>query len=506
MVLDKQMTEKVTSKDVTELEKIDAHYKPLSDAAIKEARAVMDAWQAIEERAQREGRFFTPEEESIGNKIAVISNHNAALTKEWLDARAKITARSQNDKRDTDVYGGNIKDIVNIIKTEVPRQIIISSIFAGLIIDKANNTNSSPKHDDWGFSDENLRVQLHKTFASYLAFLEKASPEAYIEISEFIDACISDKNNIIAQAGGSRRSHKVGDIPTVRTKIPEEYITTVDKVSNKTFSPDNDALYTQQLIAIGVERRGSKKEINTLLSISFEELEKKGVHIDPKKLTPFDREVHDAIITLFIEGGNELMSLEMLYRTITGDPKARLTRKQAEAISNSVTKLMHTIITIDATEEARAYKFDSFKYRGNLLYAEMAIASINGNVIEAIHIIKEPVLYSYANKTNKIGRVSLKLLNTPVNKNEETIILQGYLYRRILSMKGSKRLAPTIVYDTVYKQIELNAISDGALRKKKVGIRRKIKDILGYWEQEKFIIGYSENTHGQEAYSITIKL
>ena len=497
--------EALTPEETAELEKIDAHYKPLSDAAIREAREIMDTWQMIEERAQQEGRSFTPEEESIGDKIAAISNRNAALTGEWLEARAKITARREG--KGTGVYSANIKNIINIIKNEVPRQIIINSIFAGLATEKNTGIETTNKQDDWHFSDANLRTQLHKTFAAYLDFLEETSPEAHKEVFDFIETCIANKANIIATATRNTQTNKeAGNIPAVRTKIPEEYITTVDKVSNKTFAPDNDVLYTQQLIAIGVERRGSKKEISTLLSISFEELEKKGVHIDPKRLTPFDREVHDAITTLFIEGGNELMSLEMLYRTITGDSKARLTRKQAEAISNSVTKLMHTIITIDATEEAKAYKFDSFKYKGNLLYAEMAIASINGNIIEAIHIIKEPVLYSYANKTNKIGRVSLKLLNTPVNKNEETIILQGYLYRRILSMKGSRKLAPTIVYDTVYKQIELSAISDGALRKKKVSVRKKIKDILGYWKQEKFIAGYSENTHGQEAYSITIKL
>ena len=65
----KDMKTPMTIEDVTELEKIDAHYKPLSDAAIKEARDTMDAWQAIEELAQKEGRAFTPEEESVGSKI-----------------------------------------------------------------------------------------------------------------------------------------------------------------------------------------------------------------------------------------------------------------------------------------------------------------------------------------------------------------------------------------------------------------------------------------------------
>ena len=265
-----------------------------------------------------------------------------------------------------------------------------------------------------------------------------------------------------------------------------------------------EALDTKKLIAVGVERRGSKKEINTLLSVSFDEIEKHGVQIDNKKLTPFDREVHDAITTLFVEGGNDVMSVEMIYRTMIGKPKARVMPKQAEAISQSIAKMMRTLITIDASQEAAAYGFDSFKYRGNLLYAEMAIASINNNVIDALHVIKEPALYTYANKTNKIGRVEMKLLDTPLNKNEETIVLQGYLYRRILAIKHGQN--KSIVYDTVYKQLDIQAPSDGALRKKKADVRKKVKQLLDYWKKEKFIAGYVENTRGQEMYSVTIRL
>lgn len=94
--------------------------------------------------------------------------------------------------------------------------------------------------------------------------------------------------------------------------------------------------------------------------------------------------------------------------------------------------------------------------------------------------------------------MDVKLLNSPVNKNEETIALQGYLYRRILSMKGSSKLSPTIKYDTIYKQLEITATSDGALRKKKLKVRETVKKILEFWKKEKFILGYVENAHKSE--------
>jgi len=72
-------------------------------------------------------------------------------------------------------------------------------------------------------------------------------------------------------------------------------------------------------------------------------------------------------------------------------------------------------------------------------------------------------------------------------------------------MKGSS-LRNTIVYDTVYKQLDISAKSDGALRKKKHKVRETAKKILSYWKEQGFIAGYSENYHGTECYSVTIRL
>ena len=73
-------------------------------------------------------------------------------------------------------------------------------------------------------------------------------------------------------------------------------------------------------------------------------------------------------------------------------------------------------------------------------------------------------------------------------------------------MKGSSNLSKTIVYDTVYNQIEVTAASDGALRKKKSKVRDQVKKILDYWKQEEFIAGYVENKRGTRIYSVTIRL
>jgi len=288
----------------------------------------------------------------------------------------------------------------------------------------------------------------------------------------------------------------------VNTFYPANFVAPTDKVSNLAFSNELTGGHIQQL---AMERRGSNKQITTLASIDFDNLNGSVQIKGRKELTPYDREVHDAIITLYVEGGNEYITPQMIYQVMTGNPNAYLEKKQAEAINESITKCMYSRIIIDASEEAKAYGFDSFKYDGSLISGERVTATLNGTVVECLRILRPPVLYEYANKKNQIGRFNIKLLNTPINKTKRIITLQGYLYRRILSMKNNSNLSKTIVYDTVYNQLDIKAASDGALRKKKAKLRDQIKTILDYWKKENFIAGYVENKRGQVIYSVTIR-
>lgn len=289
----------------------------------------------------------------------------------------------------------------------------------------------------------------------------------------------------------------------VNTIYPANFLAPTDKVSNLAFSNE---LTGDSIQKLAMERRGSKKQITTLASIDFDSLNGSVQIKGRKELTAYDREVHDAIITLYVDGGNEYITPQMIYQVMTGDPKARLEKKQAEAISESITKCMYSRLIIDASEEAKAYGFDSFKYDGSLISGERVIASLNGTVVECLRVLRTPVLYEYASRKNQIGRFDIKLLNTPINKTEEIITLQGYLYRRILTMKNNPNISKTIVYDTVYNQLDIKAASPGALRKKKSKVRDQIKTILDYWKQEKFIAGYVENKRGQIVYSVTIRI
>ncbi len=273
-----------------------------------------------------------------------------------------------------------------------------------------------------------------------------------------------------------------------KTKFPNEFITPKDKISNMLFNGQ----LSEELKALKMERSGSRKELTAKVSISFDEL--KEVQLSNKYITPYDREVHDAVVSLYIDGRNEYITPLMIYRTMTGNPNGKLTDKILNDISEAIERCSRTRVYIDATGEVEGKGYDIQQpiYKENLLYTRSIKGLHNGEMGEWIQIIQPPILYKYANSKNQVARMDIKLLNTPVNKNEETIILQGYLQRRVLAMKGSN-LSRNILYETIYKQLDIEAASPGALRKKQSKIRDTIKNILDFWEKEGFIKGFKEN-------------
>lgn len=295
-------------------------------------------------------------------------------------------------------------------------------------------------------------------------------------------------------------------IPSVNTKKPNKYVFPTDKATTNTFQRAADILAANHTV-LGMEPRNSKsrkskKQIDTLISLDYSNLQSVSIS---RQLSLYDREVHDAIITLAVEGGNEYITPRMIHQVMRNTQEKPST-KQITDINNSITLLMHTRIVIDATAEAAAYGFNNFKYDGMLVPAERVTAKINGNTVTCIHLFRTPPLYDYPDRKSQIARINMNLLSNPqISLTDETLILRGYLLRRITAIKSSKNMSNIIVYDTVYQ--DLNIImpkSDGAKRKKKADLRKKIKILLDDWTGKNFIIRYKENKKGHEFNSISI--
>jgi len=291
----------------------------------------------------------------------------------------------------------------------------------------------------------------------------------------------------------------------VNTHAPNDFIIPIDKITNSLdFIQENAGAE----VDVKVSRKGSKNEVKTAVRIMLDGL--KGLDID-QRITPFDMEVLNAITTLYVVAGNEYITCQMVYQALTGDKKARATDKKRALINDSFTRLMYCKIEINSEAEKVAFKYNILpRYDAPLIQAErLSNIEINGTKTDCIRLLQAPTLYRYANSKNQIARVPITLLNTPVSKTEETIVLQGFLIKRIEAIKSTKgRISNNILYESIYELLEATTTEKGAIptsiRTKQKDIRKKTKDILGSFKENGFISSYKENTKNGKYYSVSI--
>lgn len=276
-------------------------------------------------------------------------------------------------------------------------------------------------------------------------------------------------------------------------KVPEQAVKTKDNVSN--FITQNMLDAGEQLIEL--EKKGRiKQQIRTKVSFSYE-----GIDILAKKeFNLFDQEVHDAVVSLYL-AENKFISPAMVYRAMTGKTNSEsITATKLKKVEDSIDKCMFSKLSIDASEGAALYGYDQAIYSGPLLSAEKVSVSMGGNRIIAYRVNVEPLLYRYAKACKQISAVDIKLLDTPIRKEDDTIVLQGYLLRRIESIKSDKKIDRNILFDDIYEVLGV----DKSQRVKVQRIREYIKEILEYWVEKDYIGRFEFVMQGRTFYGITI--
>ena len=345
----------------------------------------------------------------------------------------------------------------------------------------------------------------------------------------------------------------------VEAEIVDDVITTrVDKYTFGTSKTEgvvfdtrkNEGLYTPEGGAINVSKNEIKrKEINVIVSLDFKKLREEGVTIDMEyRLTPFDRAVHNAVATLWEEGhrngmkNNEYITPRIIFQLLSGNTgeSKDISSTMRKAILRSIDKMRHTEITINNSEEAKAFGYKKLKYFGSLLDSKrIEGVKINGNQVEdCICILQSPALYDYAKLKNQIGTIDIRMLNIPKLKlkqlkpkseadddkskdkskaddesyifyifrnTPQNIELKEYLLQRIMAIKNQKsKMSETIRYETLYDYLRVKAPTRSTLLVKHKKIREKVKLLLEYWQSEKFIRDYKEEKEGKVIAKITI--
>lgn len=302
----------------------------------------------------------------------------------------------------------------------------------------------------------------------------------------------------------------ITESPTVKTKRVKKITSPTDKVTKLLFDRRiNHAFYDDPLDPVTPVNVGkkNKKEINILVSIDTKDLEKHITLSEDTMLNPYNRAVHDAVISLYYEG-NSHFTEDMLYRLMNGYRRIdKIPDGAKKSIHEALRNLMYTGIKLNATNEANAFGIQEFTFEGHVLPLTYTRAKINGVECECWKILEKPPLLALAERKRQINTCDVKLLDTGLNFTPENITLTNYLLEQILTMQNEhSNRNSTIRYDTVYAYLGVDAPNANALKQRKLDIRRKIKAILDAWTESGFIESYGEFLEGKKILGVHVKL
>ena len=360
--------------------------------------------------------------------------------------------------------------------------------------------------------DENkLRERLHFLFAPYLDFLEENDKSRLQEALNIIEQNISKRNDILSEIKAQLQKKGVQATEKANIKKVNKFVTPVDKVSQKLFTPEeNKSFYDLNGVIVEVGKK-NKKPVDTAVSVIFDK-DKDLSFSNDAMLDQYNNAVHSAVCSMY-NAGNNIFTINALYRFMSGNSSTVKVpgEKTVEEIKNSLRKMSFTRIFINTENEAQKFKQIPIKVKKierSLLHVDFITANINGQDVEAVRILAKPPLLEYAEYKNQITSYDTKILDVPLNQTRENTIIKNYLLAQILIMKNPKSKRNNVIrYDTVYKNLELEAPNETSMRDKKRDVRGKVHVILEHWKKEGFIKGYSEDIkEGKEIVKVEIYL
>ena len=271
--------------------------------------------------------------------------------------------------------------------------------------------------------------------------------------------------------------------------------------------------------------KGRRREITAYTMISFDPGET-NIKITDAKLTEYERQVSDAIVSLWIEATKEklppVFTPDMIYRSMPGGSD-KASPQQKGAITKTIEKFRRLYITVDATEEMRkrgvigsnaTFKLDNFYLSAT--HAEYKVKN-GGQTVNAYRLDAEPIMLTYCRLTSQLLTVPAKYIEIQkvkkgrasgelVTMNADRQAMTGYMLRRIAVMKHDKRnkvqtQSNVILFDTLFA--ETGTKTDN--RKQTMNNRNFCFDVLDYWKVSGFIKGYSKQEKGRSITGIVIE-
>lgn len=307
-----------------------------------------------------------------------------------------------------------------------------------------------------------------------------------------------------------------GSLHKALARKPQQFLSPVDKLSQVLFDKRKNSVFYDDAIdsveiTVGRTKNAKKEPVVIVVSININELMPYISFSDNAILDPANRAIHDAVISLF-DAGNTYITPDMVYHFLNG--YSRLDKAPdgiRKAINSAMNKLMHTTITIDASKEAKAFGIAEFQFKGHILPLSYVHAKINGQECECWKVLDKPPLLTLAGRKNQINRESIHrgegyLLDTGLSTTPDNVVITHYLLNQILTMKNVHSCRNnTILFDTLYEYLEVDAPTEKTAETLRRRIRNKVKAILDAWVASGFISGYNEVLDGRKIIGLHVQ-
>ena len=313
--------------------------------------------------------------------------------------------------------------------------------------------------------------------------LEKDPDAANLKPTELSD---SDLWQTIVDRAADRMGKEKSDLPTYTARKLEKLDFPLDKVNSNVWKLLETDAKGQVKLAFGVEKQGSRKPLDIMYSIDFAGLEDLPI---VKKLTAYDKRVYGALAGIY-NYGDDITTCQEIYNNMgyTG----RAGSSDLKKIDESITKMSKAWLYLNNESEAAQYDYPKFVYDASLLPMERvtAYATDNGQIIDAaIHLFREPPLMTFARERKQFTTITLKLLNSPLNKTAANMELEDYLIEQIARIKTGSR-NKKMLYKTIYENTHITE------KKQRQRAPAKIEKLLTHYKECNYIKGFKKAADG----------
>ena len=301
-------------------------------------------------------------------------------------------------------------------------------------------------------------------------------------------------------------------LPKYDFVYPTELQQNLTKASSTLFSSKNSL---EDLRQIAIDVAPNKKGLTTTYSVNVDLTapELKGT----ENVTEYDKSVHNMSVSIGKANEHGFFTAKQVATALLyGDnpSNSNPSKQQIGAVTKSIEKLALIRLTIDWTEHIRLNnKGDipegaSFKVTDYMLPVRKYTATIGGQKVEGYQFIDRDnytPLHQYATSVGQIGQHPVKMLNIPINLDQQKIVIRDFLLEEIAHIKNRTNWNNTISVDRLLDVAGESSQTIEPTKKKR--LFKTIKAMLEYWKEEGYIKGYKENkanTTGKPIQSFTI--